>query len=694
MSAASADVGSPEWLTVQSAGSTGADTSRSVALMSDGIPVVAGKFTGTATFPRSATLDDSISLTSQGFGSAAFVGAMDAQAQYFTWAQRIAGSSFQLELTVVATMGGATPTTTDDTVIVTGYFNGTAYFPTGPAADDSIALTSISNGDAFVAAVVPDGSRFGWARQIATTVGGFTETRPRAMTIDSSGRGTLFGEFSTGGSIEFPTASAPIALPGRGTGTLFVARFEAETGYFTWAQRNVGTPSVSVTGGAQAGAGTATLTDDRPVVAGGLNPGTTYFPTGRPAPDDSIAVTTSGVDSFVAAMNTDDSYFAWVQRMQGANGGVMVGKPDGAIALAGGYTGTAYFPRGPGDDSIAITSTGNTDAYVAEMTAYDSYFRSAVSAGGSGNDQVRSIAVTPAGDALVAGSFTASMSFPAVTGPISVTNTGGTGSFVAQLAATGQSFDWALFATGGTNADSATAYGVASTPDGRAIMTGQFAGTVGFSGAGSPLSLTSRGSQDVMVASAGIPSVPPPGPVPAVPASAPRDVAAQAGDSSASVTWTAPSSSGSYPVSHYLVTSSPGGRTCLVTAPTLTCEVAGLTNGTAYTFTVKALTGAGWSAESRPSDAVVPRASAKPTIVISGTREGKRIVVTGRSTGLDSGSMLTPHVARSLGEFTAGVPFGVGTDGSITWSRRASASVVWRVYLAADGVRSNTVTIR
>ena len=188
---------------------------------------------------------------------------------------------------------------------------------------------------------------------------------------------------------------------------------------------------------------------------------------------------------------------------------------------------------------------------------------------------------------------------------------------------------------------------------------------------------------------------PAPDPVPATLASEPTSVEATPGDGSASVSWSAPASTGSFPVSHYLAMSTPGAHTCLVEAPALSCTVTGLTNGTAYTFTAKALTGAGWSAESIPSNVVVPRASAKPTIVISGTREGKRIVVTGRSTGLDAGSTVTPYVARSLGEFTPGVPFAVGVDGSISWSRRASASVVWRVYVAAsDAERSNTVTIR
>lgn len=187
---------------------------------------------------------------------------------------------------------------------------------------------------------------------------------------------------------------------------------------------------------------------------------------------------------------------------------------------------------------------------------------------------------------------------------------------------------------------------------------------------------------------------PAPEPAPAVRALAPRDVTAAAEDGSATVSWSAPESTGTFPISHYMATSLPGGDTCLVRAPVLSCEVSGLANGTAYTFTVQALTGAGWSTQSSPSNAVVPRASANPTIVITGTREGKRISVTGRTTGLAAGTMLTPHVARSLGDFSARVPFAVGAEGSVTWSRRASASVVWRVYVASGDVKSNTVTIR
>ena len=184
--------------------------------------------------------------------------------------------------------------------------------------------------------------------------------------------------------------------------------------------------------------------------------------------------------------------------------------------------------------------------------------------------------------------------------------------------------------------------------------------------------------------------VPPP---PPVPSSAPLNVTATAGNASASVSWTAPASSGSFPITHYQVVSSPGGRTCLTAA--LTCTVAGLSNGTAYTFTVQALNGAGWSVPSATSNAVTPTAAPKASITITGAREGKRIVVSGSTTGFGIGGLVTPRTSKGGAAYTSGRAVLVSMDGTFAWSRKASTRSTWRVYFTgSDGVRSNTVTIR
>ncbi len=64
------------------------------------------------------------------------------------------------------------------------------------------------------------------------------------------------------------------------------------------------------------------------------------------------------------------------------------------------------------------------------------------------------------------------------------------------------------------------------------------------------------------------------------------------------VTWSVPSSTGGAPITSYTATAKSGGETCKWTSGPLTCTVTGLTNGTAYTFTVTATNANGTGAAS------------------------------------------------------------------------------------------------
>ena len=91
---------------------------------------------------------------------------------------------------------------------------------------------------------------------------------------------------------------------------------------------------------------------------------------------------------------------------------------------------------------------------------------------------------------------------------------------------------------------------------------------------------------------------------------APSGVAATAGNASATVRWTPPTNTGGSPITGYTVTSAPGGVTATVGGSATSATVSGLTNGTAYTFTVTATNVAGTSPPSAPSTAVTPTATA------------------------------------------------------------------------------------
>ena len=85
---------------------------------------------------------------------------------------------------------------------------------------------------------------------------------------------------------------------------------------------------------------------------------------------------------------------------------------------------------------------------------------------------------------------------------------------------------------------------------------------------------------------------------------APTSVTAVAGNSQAIVSFTAPASSGSSAITSYTVTSSPGNITATGAASPIT--VTGLTNGTAYTFTVTATNSVGLGTASLPSNSITP----------------------------------------------------------------------------------------
>jgi len=158
---------------------------------------------------------------------------------------------------------------------------------------------------------------------------------------------------------------------------------------------------------------------------------------------------------------------------------------------------------------------------------------------------------------------------------------------------------------------------------------------------------------------------------------APTDVTASAGDTEATVSWTAPASDGGSAITGYTVTASPGGATCTTSGAT-SCAVTGLSNGTAYTFTVIATNGVGDSAASSASSAVTPF-SVPGVPTISRTDVGDGTIYLYVTVADDGGSAVTGYTATC-------------TDGVSNFTGTSAGSPITVSGLTNDAAYTCTVT--
>jgi hypothetical protein len=139
--------------------------------------------------------------------------------------------------------------------------------------------------------------------------------------------------------------------------------------------------------------------------------------------------------------------------------------------------------------------------------------------------------------------------------------------------------------------------------------------------------------------------------VPAGPPGQPTGVAATPGDAQAMVSWNAPANGGSV-ITGYSVLSTPQNLTCTTTTAT-SCAVAGLTNGTTYTFAVTAINGIGPGVPSSPSNAVTPAAPptkpAAPTSVTA-TAGNAQATVSWTAPAQDGGAAISSYTVTSTPE--------------------------------------------
>ncbi|MBK7743709.1 MAG: fibronectin type III domain-containing protein [Betaproteobacteria bacterium] len=140
---------------------------------------------------------------------------------------------------------------------------------------------------------------------------------------------------------------------------------------------------------------------------------------------------------------------------------------------------------------------------------------------------------------------------------------------------------------------------------------------------------------------------------PATVPGAPTAVTATRGNGQVTVGFTAPASDGGSAITSYTATSNPGNFTGNCTAPCASITVSGLTNGTAYTFTVTATNAVGSGPASAASAAVTPATVPGAPTAVTATRGNGQVTVGFTAPASDGGSAITSYTATSNpGNFT------------------------------------------
>lgn len=366
-------------------------------------------------------------------------------AQSYTWAKNMGGTSLDNGLSVVTDATG--------NVYTTGYFQGTADFDPGSGVFN---LTAFGSTDIFVTKMDANGNLV-WAKQL----GGSSGDVARSIKVDGSGNTYIIGQFS--GTADFDPSTGTVNLTSSGLNDIFVCKLNA-TGGLVFAKKMGDTGddqgySIVLDGGGNI------------YITGTFN-GTVDF---DPNAGVSNLTSAGSYDIFVCKLNASGN-FAWAKAMGSSSqdfGMCITLDAASNIYTSGYFQGTSDFD--PGAAISNLTSVNARDIFVSKLDGFGNFVW-AKQIGGGGNQTANAIAIDALNNIYITGSFEFTADFDPGTSVYSLNSNGADDIFVCKLNQNG------LFGFAKSMGSSGFDYGRGITVNalGNVLITGDYAGTVDF----------------------------------------------------------------------------------------------------------------------------------------------------------------------------------------------------------------------
>ena len=398
------------------------------------------------------------------------------------WAKRAGGAAYD--------HGYAITTLSDNSTVVTGYFEESATF--GPGEPNMTVLTPVGiYPDIFIARYNPDGT-LAWAKR----AGGNRSDCGLGITALSDDSTVVTGHFMWPATFG-PGEPNQTVLTSVGGYDIFIARYNTD-GTLAWAKRAGGTWE----DGYDEGNGITTLSDNSTVVTGCFT-GWANFGPGEPNQTVLVSPGDADIDTFIARYNPDGT-LAWAKRA--GEWGTDIGSgittlSDNSTVVTGWFNGLATF--GPGEpNQTVLTSAGYGDIFIARYNP-DGALAWAKRAGGASDDNGNGITALSDNSTVVTGYF----SWSAIFGPGEPNETVLTTAYYSEVFIARYNPDgtlaWAKRAGGASDGffEPDVGTGITTLSDNSTVVTGYFFGSATFGlGESNETVLTSAGGRDIFIA--------------------------------------------------------------------------------------------------------------------------------------------------------------------------------------------------